>query len=551
MSFLLKGIKGVSGALGFKKARKANDKGAVDVASTSARTDGAGPLLQSDASDSFASGIQQRHAESPLRAGTSKVATGSPAPQASSASPAPASASAGLDSSRASSDKQSAVDRETVEKWQEECQAMEASIQVVCQEHQSLQLALERERESEAAACRSLLEEQAQSANTEAQFQMLHETSTNYSAEAFQCFQRLHQESSLALDDYNGVYARAENLASEIGAWKKVEEHTRHSLRSELDACKVAARKAGEQRIAEQHACDKATTAIEALEAELTSRRSAEAQSVAEKNELAEVLSEMRSRNQRLQDAYWDDAPFLSIADGEAHRLQREVSEQKAAATELQAALESLGSLPREHDDLSKARRAALSPTMDAFHADDNDATNSRLAPQPATPPRRLAPAPRSVGTVAAMPLPPATHIAALPPPPSPVSNARAALEAENERLRGNVSELRERYAELQSSLTSPSGGDAGPLPPIIDDEDSRTSERSSDAFSTAVAGTGARVVEWMKQALQEDVIVLRSLQSEKQHLDDEFSKERRLRAALARRLGIGAVDYDEDSSNG
>merc|ERR1712211_58576 len=115
--------------------------------------------------------------------------------------------------------------------------------------------------------------------------------------------------------------------------------------------------------------------------------------------------------------------------------------------------------------------------------------------------------------------------VAALPPPPSPALAARTALEMENERLHERIAELRRLSAELMCS--------AGEV--ALSETDTLEDATFLHALDAAVVGTGARVVDWMKQALQEDVLVLRNLDAERRRLDEESRRERKMRVALTR----------------
>lgn len=63
--------------------------------------------------------------------------------------------------------------------------------------------------------------------------------------------------------------------------------------------------------------------------------------------------------------------------------------------------------------------------------------------------------------------------------------------------------------------------------------------------FAAAVAGTGARVIDHMKQALRGDVDLLRNLHARQEEVARRRLQERRLRVDLERRLREELVSAD------
>jgi len=210
----------------------------------------------------------------------------------------------------------------------------------------------------------------------------------------------------------------------------------------------------------------------------------------AEVRSLKEELKEAQEEAQRRDASYWEDAPFLMASADVVNGYEAELAENNRIASEIQEALEQERIL---HED-------ALREEREAFVFAGNVAPNQ----DPILP---------------VTPSLPCESIAS-PRPQAPVQAALASLHAENERLRQKVTDLR-------GDLDAAAHARAAP----------QSHANPSHSFDAAVAGTGARVVEQMKQALREDVGLLRNLHQVKQELDRERRAERRTHAALERRL--------------
>lgn len=256
----------------------------------------------------------------------------------------------------------------------------------------------------------------------------------------------------------------------------------------------------------------------------------------AQLQQLKEDLQEAQDAAQRMQDSYWDDAPFLQASADVVMGYEAEIAESTEIAAEIQQAL------AQEHllheGAMQDAREAAvlgddvdmLSPMGEAMTLQAGFACRGALSPmgEPITL-HAGTPQADNICAVAAEAVPalclspPSLLLQRTPSSPSrpqsPVQAALFALDSENERLRQKVFELR---GQVEAAALS---GAVGPQP------------GHNTSFDSAVAGTGARVVDQMKQALHDDVALLRSLHQVKQELDKERRRERKTHAALERRL--------------
>eukprot|EP00929_Paragymnodinium_shiwhaense_P070223 TRINITY_DN35558_c0_g1_i1.p1 TRINITY_DN35558_c0_g1~~TRINITY_DN35558_c0_g1_i1.p1 ORF type:complete len:568 (-),score=185.16 TRINITY_DN35558_c0_g1_i1:54-1757(-) len=291
-----------------------------------------------------------------------------------------------------------------------------------------------------------------------------------------------------------------------------------------------------------------------------------EEKSTEEADELAAAARELAARSEAREDAYWDDAPFLEASAEQLQDLERQVAELRASEVELRAELQKvqgaqqrarapppapigLPPSPLASGHASKATSPACpgdSVPSGLRQGEKSPATKSKQDAESALSPL---PAPPSSGLLTQPPTPAAggeggvSSPVASPSPPSPQckSAGRAALEAENERLRERIVELQAVASRLQAAAAVEPGlccvQGAGAAAEETHNPAAMPLPAACNSFESAVAATGARVLEQLKEALREDVALLRKLQIEKRDVEQEWQKERRLRAAMMRRL--------------
>jgi hypothetical protein len=224
---------------------------------------------------------------------------------------------------------------------------------------------------------------------------------------------------------------------------------------------------------------------------------------------LTQELIEAQEDEKRRSSCYWDDAPFLMASADVVRDNEAEIAQCNEKSSEIQDALEREKRLHEEA--LWDAREAAvLGDDVEMLPRGLNGFAESGL----------VSPSPQSLLL---------ERSPSSPRQASPVRAALVALDSENERLRKKLRDLRTQCNEVAPPMTTtlPS-----PKPNF------------GDSFDVAVAGTGARVVDQMKQALHDDVALLRSLHQVKQELDKERRRERRMHAALERRLAAFTPAY-------
>lgn len=257
---------------------------------------------------------------------------------------------------------------------------------------------------------------------------------------------------------------------------------------------------------------DATTRREESLAAAESSRREhlhAEGEVQRLREELAVVHLEAQNREAN----YWEDARFLMASSDVVDGYETEIARSNEIASEIQAALVQERCL---HEEALRDAREAVALGWDMKSSDGGLITleagcESGLPEVALDSQTFLTSSPSYLERV------PSPRLLS---PASPVQSALTALVSENDRLRRKVLDLR---GEVEAAKIAPGL--------MIMQHSHNTS------FDSAVAGTGARVVDQMKQALHDDVALLRSLHQVKQELDKERRRERRTRAALERRL--------------
>lgn len=241
------------------------------------------------------------------------------------------------------------------------------------------------------------------------------------------------------------------------------------------------------------------------LLSQVDSHKCAYAEHEVARERLLKELSAAREAATECPDDYWEQAPFLSVSETEVMRLRGLVEEREGKAAELQSELERKTERVAQIAEwrASKVQVRVPSPAPWTFPVvAEVSQENTPETPRP----RRREPvsptAPKS--------------------PASPVRVALSVLEEENVRLRDRISGMR----GLLNRMTPGAERAAGDV-----------NEKIYASFQGAVMGTGARVMDHMRQSLQDDVGFLRRLHASKQSVDEDFRQERRLRASLERRL--------------
>mmetsp|Transcript_32733 Transcript_32733/g.60131 ORF Transcript_32733/g.60131 Transcript_32733/m.60131 type:complete len:455 (-) Transcript_32733:48-1412(-) len=332
---------------------------------------------------------------------------------------------------------------------------------------------------------------------------------------------RLRRESVEATEELTTMRRSSEERQSELASLRSRVDRGSAQI-EEWRACEQATEQARLDSRRARNALIKAETQHGELRAAVDSARSGLALKEEEVLRLTAEVSEAQVEAQNRQDSYWDDAPFLSTSADIVAQLRAAISERTEVAAEKEAALareeqlhrEALESQQQQRTGFGNLARANLS--ADSF--DIYDKASRAVAPESsfiATP---------DASRIREQSLASPAHASSPPAAPAAAHATLAALEAENGRLRQRVETLR--------SLASRAPSGTAALALAVPDQ-----LHCTGGFDAAVAGTGARVVGQMKQALHDDVLLMRSLHSAKKELESERRRERRMRASLQRQL--------------
>lgn len=346
---------------------------------------------------------------------------------------------------------------------------------------------------------------------------------------------RVQQEIGATTDEIGCLRRQVADCARERRAAESREEEVAWeavaSERRALEALQAAGRREHEELCIARSAASEAQLELEAERDAAERSRGAVAESEAEAALVAAAIRRAQAAAQERESTYWDEAPFLRVSAEDLRELRGRLAAKRRQLRGLEASLarEAVGQEPRPAPGPREDPPATPPGNGPAAAAAGGSPRPTAWSAGTASPPPSASSTPRPAGeaeAAAASPPRRRLHSSRTPvasPPPSPARAVLLTLEAENRRLHRRVKELR----GLVEKLAPP--GRAGGSDDV-------------DGFAAAVAGTGARVIDQMKQALHEDTELLRSLHARKWELDQRCRHERRLHAALHRQLAAAVL---------
>mmetsp|Transcript_42326 Transcript_42326/g.95264 ORF Transcript_42326/g.95264 Transcript_42326/m.95264 type:complete len:655 (-) Transcript_42326:34-1998(-) len=259
------------------------------------------------------------------------------------------------------------------------------------------------------------------------------------------------------------------------------------SLQAQVVECKKSERDAASQAFTYSQE-------VTRLRSELQDMQNADEKNHASLLQMRASLEEAREKALSWQDKYWSDAPFLAATPEDVERAKQHLRERMEAVSHLEAAVQS---------QRAKLEELKQTPAEEVSNEDSRGSANPHLLDSTL---------PSITGVPAANPAEStlsAAEVLLLSRRQVPSQRiALAAVEEDNQRLRQRVVDLKDVLHTVPNKAWTAAGDAAGNAHPG-EQQQLQTAE-----------GASAKVVVQLKQALHDDLGLLRSLSAKKRSLE-------------------------------